>query len=340
MKSCQRVASCQPLSISGGQPSRVSFEALLLLPVQGPGCIREGVESSPRIGIMASCWRGNIEEGKSLSSKYVVICGSGLLPRLIVEELESRNVAVELLVLPGVRLEWLLDRSATEIGLGNFVRVLTERWNRGARHLVLAGAVKRPKYQTSNERQILGDAPVDLAAGDDEVLGALLAQIAAIGFDIQGAHQVLPELLVEASQLTSFVPSRDDRQDVERASQIVHQLGLVDVGQAAVVVQGLCVAVETATGTDDMLGRSIDSLPLVRPKQDGARGVLYKAPKPNQDLRVDLPTIGPETVRLAASAGLAGIAFEAGGVLLLERQTSVNLADRAGMFMWSRPAAS
>ncbi len=104
-------------------------------------------------------------------------------------------------------------------------------------------------------------------------------------------------------------------------------LGAVDVGQGCVVQQGLVLAVEAIEGTDAMLSRAAGL------RRDGPGGVLVKLVKPGQDRRADLPTIGPETVRNAAAAGLRGLAFEAGATILAEREACVAAADAAGLFL-------
>ena len=131
-------------------------------------------------------------------------------------------------------------------------------------------------------------------------------------------------------------PTAADIADADRAAKIVEGLGALDLGQGAVVAQGLCLAVAALPGTDAMLAFAALHDPALRPNPKGARGVLYKAPKPGQDRRIDLPAIGPETVAGAARAGLAGIAWEAGGVLLLDRDATVAAAAAAGLFLWSR----
>ncbi|HBU14490.1 MAG TPA: DUF1009 domain-containing protein, partial [Gemmobacter sp.] len=73
-----------------------------------------------------------------------------------------------------------------------------------------------------------------------------------------------------------------------------------------------------------------------RPNPQGARGVFYKAPKPGQDLRIDLPTLGLDTLARVQAAGLAGIAFQAGGVILLDRAAMLAEAERLGLFLWAR----
>ena len=134
----------------------------------------------------------------------------------------------------------------------------------------------------------------------------------------------------------AVAPSEADRPDAARAAEIVAALGSVDVGQAAVVARGVCLGVEAVAGTDALLA-SVAALPAAL-RAPGRAGLLMKAPKPGQDRRVDLPALGPDTVDGAARAGLAGIAFEAGGVMLLDRAAAVARADETGLFLWARGA--
>ena len=125
-------------------------------------------------------------------------------------------------------------------------------------------------------------------------------------------------------------PGRGDRRDIERASAIARALGQADVGQGVVVAGGICLGLETIQGTDAMLD-------FVARTEAGLRrkaGVLFKAPKPGQDWRTDLPVIGPETLLAAHRAGLNGIAVEAGGVMILQIETVRAEADRLGLFVW------
>ena len=132
-------------------------------------------------------------------------------------------------------------------------------------------------------------------------------------------------------------PSERDIADAARAAEIVDALGRVDVGQGAVVAQGLCLGVEALAGTDALLD-TVAVLPdLLRPDPARGRGVLYKAAKPGQDRRVDLPTLGVDTVRRAAAAGLGGIAWEADAVICLDLTAMCAEAQSAGLFLWARP---
>ena len=164
-------------------------------------------------------------------------------------------------------------------------------------------------------------------AGDDGLLAAVVKILGEEGFRVIGAHEILGEALGPAGLLSHAAPDAVAMADIGRGIAVARALGAVDVGQACVVQQGVVLAVEAAEGTDAMLSRCA---PLARP---GRGGVLVKLVKPGQDRRADLPTIGPETIRAAAGAGLRGVAFEAGGTILADRETAIAAADAAGVFL-------
>ncbi|PCD75795.1 LpxI family protein [Pseudothioclava arenosa] len=208
----------------------------------------------------------------------------------------------------------------------------------GVKQVVFAGAMRRPRLEpelfdprtASLVPRLLGA----MQAGDDETLRAVIELFEEWGLEVVGADQIAPDLVPGAGILTG-APSEADRHDAARAASIVAALGAVDVGQGAVVAQGLCIATESLPGTDEMLRFAAQHKSL-RPDPEGARGVFYKAPKPGQDRRIDLPAIGPQTVENAAAAGLAGIVWEADGVLLLDRAATVSAAEHHGLFLWAR----
>jgi DUF1009 family protein len=164
-------------------------------------------------------------------------------------------------------------------------------------------------------------------AGDDGLLAAIVRVLGEEGFRVLGAHEVLTEAVGPRGQMGRIAPDAAAMADIERGVTVVRALGQVDVGQGCVVQQGIVLAVEAIEGTDAMLARAAG---LARP---GPGGVLVKLVKPGQDRRADLPTIGPATLRAAASAGLRGIAFEAGGTLLTDRAGCVAEADATGLFL-------
>ncbi len=159
------------------------------------------------------------------------------------------------------------------------------------------------------------------------MLAAIHRVLGEEGFRVLGAHEILTEAVGASGLLGSVTPDAQAQADIERGRAVLHALGSVDVGQACVVQQGIVLAVEAVEGTDAMLARAAG---LARP---GPGGVLVKLVKPGQDRRTDLPTIGPRTIHAAAEAGLRGVAFEAGGTILAEREAAIAAADRMGLFL-------
>jgi hypothetical protein len=196
---------------------------------------------------------------------------------------------------------------------------------------VLIGPVRRPSLLDLRPDQqgarLLARIGRAAFAGDDGLLAAVIKVLGAEGFRVIGAQEVMREALAPAGILGRAVPDAQAMVDIMRGVTVTQALGAVDVGQGCVVQQGIVLAVEAAEGTDAMLARCAS---LARP---GPGGVLVKLVKPTQDRRVDLPTIGPGTVQGAAAAGLRGLAFEAFGAILAERQASIDAADEAGLFL-------
>src|SRR5262249_25890747 len=125
--------------------------------------------------------------------------------------------------------------------------------------------------------------------------------------------------------------------DAAKAMDVAQAIGQLDVGQGAVVCDGLVLAVEAQEGTDAMLARVAELPQEIRGSAEARRGVLAKTPKPIQERRVDLPTTGVQTLERAAAAGLAGVAGEAGAMVVLDREAVTEAADRLGLFVWGAP---
>jgi DUF1009 family protein len=201
----------------------------------------------------------------------------------------------------------------------------------GCQDLVLIGPVRRPSLldlrPDAEGARMLARIGRAAFAGDDGLLAAVVKILGEEGFRVVGAHEILSEALGPAGLLSQAAPDAVAMADIRRGIAVVRALGAVDVGQACVVQQGVVLAVEAAEGTDAMLSRCAAA---ARP---GRGGVLVKLVKPGQDRRADLPTVGPETIRAATEAGLRGVAFEAGGTILAEREAAIAAADSAGVFL-------
>jgi DUF1009 family protein len=207
----------------------------------------------------------------------------------------------------------------------------------GVDRIVLAGRVDRPDFKDLklDMRGTLLLPRIVAAArkGDDALLRTMVDIFAAEGFAAVSVADAAPGLLADDGALGRLTPGEDHRQDIAAALAIVRALGALDVGQAAVVCEGLPLAVEAAEGTDAMIARIAGLRPSLRGTPQNKRGVLVKALKPTQDGRTDLPVIGVSTVRLAAEAGLAGIAVEAGKSLVMGKAAVAAEADKLGLFV-------
>ena len=178
--------------------------------------------------------------------------------------------------------------------------------------------------------------PAAIAAarkGDDALLRLMLGEFEKEGFAIEGATDVVDDLSLATGPLGRIAASEESLADVRRALEVARAIGRLDVGQGAVVCRGLVLAVEAQEGTDAMLSRVAELPVALRGRPGACAGVLAKAPKPIQETRIDLPTIGPATVHAAARAGLAGIVGEAGGLVILNREAVIRLADELGLFI-------
>lgn len=210
---------------------------------------------------------------------------------------------------------------------------------RGVARVAFAGAIRRPALDPelidARSAALVPRLAAAFRSGDDALLREVIAVFEDWEFEVVGADALVPAL-VPGPGFLAGAATEADRADASRAAAIVGEIGRLDIGQGAVVAQGLCLAVETLPGTDAMLDFVAGHAARLRPDPEGARGVFYKAPKPGQDRRIDLPVIGPQTVAKAAAAGLGGIAWEAGGVILLDRAEAVAAARSAGLFLWAR----
>ncbi len=264
-----------------------------------------------------------------------IIAGQGALPAALAAAMDAPLVAA----LEGFVPAGLIPAMTFRIErLVPFLRGLEDR---GVTQVVFAGAVRRPRLDPAlfdpDTAQAVTGLIAAMQGGDDGTLRAVIAIFESFGFQVAGVADVAPALVPAPGFLTRRQATAGDERDAARASAIVQALGAVDVGQGAVVQQGLCLAVEALPGTDAMLAHVAGLPAALRPDPTRGGGVFYKAPKPGQDRRVDLPTLGPETVRAAIDAGLAGIAWAAGGVICLDQPAMIALADQADLFLWSRP---
>ncbi len=229
------------------------------------------------------------------------------------------------------------------VKLGSAAQYLNANRKHGAREIVLIGSVVRPRLsQIGFDWKSLLYLPRIaklFLGGDNNLLSGLATVFEEHGLTLRGAHEVAPEILMPAGLATLRKPTDVENGDIEVGRKLLHAIDAFDVGQAVVVAGRRVIAIEGAEGTEGLLVRVAEMRRNGRLKLADREGVLVKLPKPSQDRRIDLPAIGIDTIAQAKAAGLAGIAVEAGGSLVLDAQQFVETADAAGLFVIALPAS-
>lgn len=277
--------------------------------------------------------------------KLGLIAGGGGLPLEIAEHCRRAGRPFFVVRLKGFAGPELASFEGADIGLAELGHCIRALRRAGCDAVCLAGLVARPDFAALKpDLRGLAALPGAIAAarrGDDALLRFLLGEFEKEGFRVEGAHEVTADLALGAGPLGRHAPAAEACSDASRALEVARAVGRLDIGQAAVVCRGLVLAVEAQEGTAAMLARVAELPAAVRGTPAARAGVLAKAPKPIQETRVDMPTIGPETIRAAAAAGLAGVAGEAGRLLVVEREAVIALADEHGLFVVGlEPAAA
>lgn len=273
-------------------------------------------------------------------SKLAILAGGGSLPAEVAEACRRKGIAVFLVDLAGFAGEWAREHSAMQIGLGQVGRLLETLKAEGCDAVTMAGTLARP--QLSKVRfdwqgvKLLPRVAKLFRQGDDALLRGIAAIFEEHGFRVIGPDAFLDDALAPEGRIAGPEPDDLAQGEIALGRRILDALSPYDVGQAAVVEEGRCLAVEAVEGTEQMLAR----VSAIRTGPGQTRGgVLVKIPKAGQERRVDLPTIGPRTVESANNAGLSGIAVEAQGVFILDRAETIRQCDETGLFLIGLPPA-
>ena len=266
-----------------------------------------------------------------MTGRLGIVAGGGRLPQRLVESCRAAGRDVFVLALEGAaEPETVRDVPHAWCRIGGAVKGLSLLRENNVTELVLAGSVRRPSLGTLRPdwRAAKLFARIGYRSlGDDGLLSAIVSELEKEGFRVIEPDQLLDGELVGTGPLGTVQPNPQSKADIERGLRIACALGALDIGQAVVVQQGLVLGVEAIEGTDGLLRR------CAALRREGFGGVLVKIEKPGQERRADRPTIGPRTVALAAEAGLAGIAVEAGATIVLDRDEVISAANLAGLFV-------
>ena len=264
--------------------------------------------------------------------KLGIIAGGGTIPRQLIEHCQKLNRPFFVLAIEGNADEAMFDDNVPHlwIRIGQAGTGFKKLHDEKVEEVVMIGTIRRPSFfdLLPDMRTTAFFAKIGAKAlGDDGILRALVSEIESEGMNVRGVHEVMNELLVQKGCLTKHKPDKQAEADIRRGIEVAQALGRLDVGQAVVVQQGLVLGVEGIEGTDELLRRCSG----YRRKGDG--GVLVKLRKPQQDMRIDLPTIGLQTVKNAKESGLRGIVVHAGNGLIVDEAEVIRQADKEGLFV-------
>ncbi|HEX8232232.1 MAG TPA: UDP-2,3-diacylglucosamine diphosphatase LpxI [Caulobacteraceae bacterium] len=273
-----------------------------------------------------------------------IIAGGGGLPVELARACTAAGRAVFIIRLKGMADPALAAWPGEDVEIARLGRAIELLKSAGCTGVSFAGKVFRPDFASLKpDLAGLKALPRVMAAarkGDDALLRALLRIFEEAGFHIEGADEAAGGLVLSQGPLGLHAPGDLHHADIDLAARAARRLGEFDIGQAVAVCRGVILAVEAQEGTAAMLERCAALPAELRGSSAERRGVLVKLPKGIQDRRVDLPTIGPATISLAAEAGLAGVVGEAGGMLVVERDRVRSEADRLGLFVHGLPSGA
>jgi len=277
-----------------------------------------------------------------ISSPIGLIAGGGVLPFSVADSLSARGIDPVLFALKGVCDPVAVARFRHHwISIGQLGRLAKLLRSENCRDLVFIGTLVRPALSEISldwgTLRVIGRVWAAFRGGDDHLLSGIGRILERDGFRMVGIKDVAPDLLMPEGNLTRTSPDKDAAADIARGRDVLRALGPFDIGQAAVVIDGHVVAVEDIEGTDGLLARVARLRAEGRIRAKAGRGVLVKAPKVGQDLRFDLPTVGPRTLEGTAGARLAGMAVAAGNAIVVEPQAMIERADAAGLFVIGLP---
>lgn len=283
-----------------------------------------------------------MESSTPLSPTVGIIAGNGVLPFSVAELLQARGYKPFLFAIRGFCDSEQVTRFPHHwVALGQVGRLTRLMRTEGCRDIVFIGGLVRPALSEIRlDWGTLRAVPAIAAAlrgGDDHLLSSVSRMFERHGFRIVGIKDVAPELLMPEGSITRRVPDADAIADIAVGRDLMRAISPFDVGQAVVVINGHVVAIEDIEGTDGLLARVTRLRAEGRIRAKPGRGVLVKAPKTHQDLRFDLPTLGPKTIDGLATAGLAGIGIVAGHSLVADAEAMIARADQAGLFVTGLP---
>jgi UDP-2,3-diacylglucosamine hydrolase len=282
---------------------------------------------------------------KSLSTKSSVgiIAGNGTLPSAVASSLQVRGIRPVIFAIRGFcDPQFTASFEHHWIALGQFGRLARLLRSENIQDVVFIGTLVRPALSEVRldwgTIRIVPKIAAAMRGGDNHLLSGVARIFEQHGFRLIGVQDAAPDLLVPEGNLARYKPDAEAENDIQKGMAVLRAMSPFDIGQAVIVINGHVVGLEDIEGTDGLLARIARLRELGRIRAKPGHGVLVKAPKISQDLRLDLPTLGPKTIEGVAAAGLSGVAIVAGQTIIAEPQKMIEIADRSGVFVTGIPA--
>jgi UDP-2,3-diacylglucosamine hydrolase len=265
---------------------------------------------------------------QEISGNWGLIAGNGDFPFLVLEGARSRGIEMAVIA---IREEAspALEREAKRlhwISLGELSRGIELLHREGVKHAVMAGQVKHNKIFSSIRpdwrlAKLLLSLP---SKNTDSLIGAIARVLQDEGIELMDSTRFLGPLLPQEGVLTQRSPDQTETADIEYGRKIARQIAGLDLGQTVVVRDRACVAIEAMEGTDETIERAARIT-------GGHRLVVVKVSKPRQDMRFDVPVVGPKTIEVMRQSNATALAIDAGRTLLFDRDALIHAADEAGI---------
>lgn len=264
--------------------------------------------------------------------KIGIIAGGGSLPDFMVSHCQDQGIPFHVITFKGQPIPEKLEgykQKVTEIALGQVGKVVDTFKSKQITHIVMAGHLEKPSlFDLRFDMQGLKLMNSIRRLHDNEILTTICHFLENEDFQILGAHELAPELLMSHGLLGKIKPTEKNKHDIEIGIEVLEHLSALDIGQAVIVKDSVVLGVEAVEGTAELIERCAS---LRGSKNKG--GVLVKAAKKGQSLKVDMPTIGDKTIEQLVKHKFEGMAVLSGKALLIDEKNTVRVANKNGLFV-------
>ena len=273
-----------------------------------------------------------------IASKIGIVAGRGALPDIIIKDLKKQNVEFSIVLFEQDLYEKFSIYETFHAKYENIIFLLDYLKQKEIKKLIFVGYFRRPVLELnkfdSKSLDFLMPAIEKLKSGDNNLFKAIIKIFEDYGMIVLDPFVFSPHLLEGEKNLTLKKPNEENMRDISIAYKIFNSISSLDLGQSLVVAEGLCLAIETLPGTDHMLD-FVKNYKIKSLTESIKSGILFKSQKINQETKIDMPVIGPDTIKKVKEANLDGIALQKKSVIIIDKKKSILLANDLKIFICS-----